>query len=139
MSNSHNDIEFSKRKTTLPMSISSIISERKNKSKQELRLEYYARTELYRKVQGVNAVKLQDLIKNYPEVQTEDDVDRAADLLIGVFDCPNSRAFYCDRARHIKDVDFIIQAVLAAFQPGIQYPPRYFGVICTRKIKRFTV
>lgn len=138
MSSLHNDIGFPERETSMPMSISSIIAGRREKMKTpaDIRLEYYKKTELYQNVQGVNPVKLRELIHDFPEIKTEDDVDVAADMLVSIFDAPGSRRFYCDRSRRIKDADFFIQAVLNAFQPQVVSPPAYFGWLCAKKLRK---
>lgn len=54
------------------------------------------------KSSGVVAVtNSRELLVQHPEVKTESDVDIAADILVKVFNSPNSRGFYCDCARHL--------------------------------------
>lgn len=130
MSEPHNDIGFPERKS--PLSMKQILTER-NRS-------YYPD---HIKSSGVVAVtNSRELLAQYPEVKTESDVDIAADILVKVFNSPNSRGFYCDCARHL-DRSFITQAVWNATQmrtnKPIKNPPAYFGRICTKMLVKLGI
>ncbi len=124
MSEPHNDIGISKKKS--PLSMKQILAEKHG--------EIYAN---HIKSSDVVAVSLRELLAQYPEVKTEDDVDIAADILVRIFNSPNSRRFYCDCARHL-DRSFITQAAFSANETRtknpIQNPPAYFGRICTKRL-----
>lgn len=130
MSEPHNDIGFSERKS--PLSMKQILAER-NRS-------YYPD---HIKSNGVVAVtNSRELLVQYPEVKTESDVDIAADILVKVFNAPKSRGFYCDCARHL-DRSFITQAVYNATRVRtnrpITNPPAYFGRICTKMLVKLGI
>lgn len=85
----------------------------------------------------VVAVKsLDELAKQLPEVKTEADVEAAADFLVEVFHAPDSKAFYCDCVRRIRDRDFLKRAIILAFAPRVKNPAAYFGRICTTQLVR---
>jgi len=129
MSESHNDIGFSERKS--PLSMREIITEWDRSIHAE-----------YRKARGVTAVGWMELLAQYPPVKTEEDVDIAADILVKVFNSPKSRGFYCDCARHL-DRGSITQAAYLALQvrtnKPIKSPPAYFGRICTKKLVKLGI
>lgn len=133
MSTAYNGIGFSQERN--PLSMRSIINQPSNRADSIKRAQEY----LGYSPQGVPAVNLQDLFDRYPEVNSEQDVDAAADLLVQIFNSPRSRRFYCDCARNIKDINFIKEAVKSAFQPKIISPPAYFGRICTKRLVKLGV
>lgn len=134
MSTMHNDIGFSEKKS--PLSMREILTSRTGNAGDRFQR---AQDYLGYSPQSASAVNLQDFFDRYPEVNTEQDVDIAADLLVQIFNAPNSRRFYCDCARHIKDISFIKEAARSAFQPKIISPPAYFGRICTKKLVKLGV
>lgn len=84
MSTMHIDIGFSEKKS--PLSMREILTNRAGDARDRFQR---AQDYLGYSPQRASAVNLQDLFDRYPEVNTETDVDIAADLLVQIFNLPN--------------------------------------------------
>lgn len=128
MSNALNDNEVFQRKT--PLSMKELNANRKSFYTKSV----YGRGGSSSRVRAVKS--LDELVGRLPEVQTEADVDDAADYLVEVFQAPKSKAFYCDVVRHIRDREFLQRAIKTSFGFKVKNPAAYFGRICTNRLMK---